>query len=69
MSQIYEMNSRRLRLSASVLAIVAAVAGSASAQTTVLTQGQYYDLNTATDTAVEVPTGMIAYYNSGVVRE
>lgn len=55
------MNSRRLCLSASVLAIMATVAGSASAQTTVLTQGQYYDLNTATDTAVEVPTGMTAY--------
>ncbi|GAA0587275.1 autotransporter outer membrane beta-barrel domain-containing protein [Rhizomicrobium electricum] len=64
MSQVFKHNSRRLWLSASVLAL--AVAGPALAQTTVLTPGQNYDLNTATDTVVEVPTGMTAYYNSGV---
>jgi hypothetical protein len=64
MNHLLSEKSRKFCLSASVLAIAAA--SPALAQTTVLTPGQNYDLNTATDSVVEVPTGMTAYYNSGV---
>jgi hypothetical protein len=40
-------------------------ASPALATTTTLTPGQYYDLTTATDTAVILPTGMTAYLNNG----